>query len=297
MATILTRAGKASALAASEYDDALKRETNTEAGAYTVVAADNRSTVEYTGSGGHTITLPDCSTIKSSEDTGDFQVTIKHGGTGALTVDFAASDTVDGTDEALTLAASEVITLKAGTGDDWMITSRCIPDGTAGYVMRMGVINPAWQPPVIGALVHRDSSANVDNGWDYNVNLVGTVIYETVECVSNVTATEGATTIITVPSGYSWMQVSGIVQFAANATGARGAQVLQTNATGDTDVALVPPQMVLFGGVGLSGTPTRIPFATGWIQVNAGEYYKLGTYQNSGGVLSIEGTHMRVKFG
>ena len=157
MATIITRAGKATALAASEYDDALKRETTTKSGSYTVVAADNRSTIEYTSTGTHTITLPDCSTIKSTEDTGDFEVTIKHGGTGSLTVDFAASDTVDGTDEALTLAPSEVITLKAGTGDDWMITSRCIPDGTLGYIMRMGAINPTWGVPIIQETVDNPS--------------------------------------------------------------------------------------------------------------------------------------------
>ena len=149
MATIITRAGKATPLAASEYDENLKMETRLEAAGTAIAADDNRATVVHTGTG-DTFTLPDLSTLLAAEDTGDFIVTIKHGGTsGSLTIDPAAANTIDGTEQNLTLAVAEVVTLKGSTSDNWLIVNRSLPDGTEGYVMRMGAINPAWSQTIV----------------------------------------------------------------------------------------------------------------------------------------------------
>ena len=124
MTTILTAAGKGAKLTPTEADALFYREVNPQAGNYTVDTGDNLATIEYTGSGGHSITLPDASTLLAAEDTGAFETRIKNGGTGTLTVAFNTGDTADGVDADITLQINDCITLKCGSvTDDWMIVS------------------------------------------------------------------------------------------------------------------------------------------------------------------------------
>ena len=268
MATILTRAGKASPLAASEYDDSLKRETTSVSGAHTVVAANNRSTVEYTGSGGHTITLPDCSTIKSTEDTGDFQVTIKHGGTGILAIDFAASDTVDGVDQALALNANESVTLKAGTGDDWMIVSE--------YRL------------ITGVRAYRTANQAHDSGssgtWD-------TVIYNVVtNGYNHGTALNTTTGLITLPSWADYFKVNASLGFVAHATGAYRSIALSTGA--DTDGSTIFEYGSRFAPTAAFVTPVAVN--TGWIPASVASSFYVLSYQDSLTALEMVATYMKL---
>lgn len=127
MATLITRAGNAAPLNANQHDENLKRETNPQSGNYTVAADDNRATVEYTGTGGHTITLPDASTLLASEDTGDFQVTIvnRSGNSSSVIIGRTGAGTINGAASNFTLYVNEAATFKCGsTTDDWMIVSQ-----------------------------------------------------------------------------------------------------------------------------------------------------------------------------
>lgn len=127
MATLITRAGNAAPLNANQHDENLKRETNPQSGNYTVAADDNRATVEYTGTGGHTITLPDASTLLASEDTGDFQVTIvnRSGNSSSVIIGRTGAGTINGASSNFTLYVNEAATFKCGsTTDDWMIVSQ-----------------------------------------------------------------------------------------------------------------------------------------------------------------------------
>ena len=93
MTTIITRAGKGSALTATEFDTNHKRGAQTKSGNYTVVGSDNRDTIEVTAAA--TITLTACATL-TSDDTGDFEVTVKNKHTGYITVARSSTDTIDG---------------------------------------------------------------------------------------------------------------------------------------------------------------------------------------------------------
>ena len=119
MPTILTRAGKASALTHNEMDTNLKQPSQTKSGAYTVAESDNRSCIEYSGSGSQDFTMPDVATVVAAADTGDFEVTIKNVGTGTLGVtNTTGADTIDGSTVDLTIGINGSVTLKANQGGD-----------------------------------------------------------------------------------------------------------------------------------------------------------------------------------
>lgn len=125
MPKILTAAGKGAELTPTEADSLFYREVNPQSVSYTVDTGDNLATIEYTGAGGHTITLPDVSTLLAAEDTGAFMVRIKHGGTGTLTVARGTGNTIEGAAANITLNENGCVTLKAGSvADDWMVVSR-----------------------------------------------------------------------------------------------------------------------------------------------------------------------------
>lgn len=119
MSTILTRAGKGSALTHTEMDTRTKQAAQTKAGAYSIAESDNRDTIEYSGSGGDDFTMPDVATVVAAADTGDFEVTFKHVGTGVLGItNTTGADTIDGSTTDIILSPNNSITLKANQGGD-----------------------------------------------------------------------------------------------------------------------------------------------------------------------------------
>lgn len=148
---------------------------------------------------------------------------------------------------------------------------------------------------VAGAVVRRSSDTSVIDGFDYNVYF-DTTTYDTVGCISNGAATEGTTTVITVPSGYTFMKIVANIHFTNNATGLRGISVYSTNSSGDTETDLIPVVFVTSDSAS-STVQTSMQVDTGWRRVSAGQYYKVATYQTSGGVLSIlNGSWFSVEF-
>ena len=125
MPEIITRTGKASELTYAEMDQNLHRDTQSQAGNYTIQSSDNREVIEYTGAGGHSFTLPDLSTLLTGIDTGDFRVTLKHNGGGVLTIARTGANTIDGVAGDLTLYPGDSVSLAGGTVvDDYIITHR-----------------------------------------------------------------------------------------------------------------------------------------------------------------------------
>jgi len=120
MSNLVTRATKGSALTHNEMDTNWKQGAQTKATVYTIAEGDNRDTIEYSGTGSEAFTLPDAATIAAAADTGDFEVTIKHVGTGTLSVTcLTGTDTIDGSTSDVTLEPQESRTFKldqAGTG-------------------------------------------------------------------------------------------------------------------------------------------------------------------------------------
>ena len=72
-------------------------------GNYTVIASDRNKLVDYTGTGGHTLSITAAATLGSG-----FEFHIKNSGTGNITVDPNGSETIDGT-TTLTLTPNQAI--------------------------------------------------------------------------------------------------------------------------------------------------------------------------------------------
>lgn len=117
MSTILTRAGKGSALTHNEMDTNWKVGAQAKSALYNIAESDNRDTIECDGT--FTTNLPDAATIITSADTGDFEVVLKNIGTGVITVGrTTGADTIDAAAADVTLAAKESGIFKVNTAGD-----------------------------------------------------------------------------------------------------------------------------------------------------------------------------------
>lgn len=115
MAAIITRTGKGAAITQSENDSNLdslcginEPQTGT---AYTVSAADQNSTIEFSNVAPVTATLTLISTIIAANDTSDFQVSLKNVGVGVVTVT-PTTDTFDDGSAIKTLSQYEWVTIQ-----------------------------------------------------------------------------------------------------------------------------------------------------------------------------------------
>ena len=115
MAAIITRTGKGAAITQSENDSNLdslcginEPQTGTD---YTVDAADQNSTIEFSNAAPVIATLALISTIIATNDTSDFQVTLKNIGVGVVTVT-PTTDTFDDGSATKVLAQYEWITIQ-----------------------------------------------------------------------------------------------------------------------------------------------------------------------------------------
>ena len=115
MAAIITRTGKGAAITQSENDSNLdslcginEPQTGT---AYTVVAADQNSTIEFSSAAPVVATLTLISTIIAANDTSDFQATLKNIGTGTVTIT-PTTDTFDDGSATKVLAQYEWMTIQ-----------------------------------------------------------------------------------------------------------------------------------------------------------------------------------------
>jgi hypothetical protein len=82
---------------------------NAQSASYSILTSDYY--IAYTGTGGHTFTLP-------AATTGGRSFLIKHSGTGTLTIARSGSDTIDGA-TSLTLATYDSALLVADGTSDW----------------------------------------------------------------------------------------------------------------------------------------------------------------------------------
>lgn len=115
MAAIITRTGKGAAITQSENDSNLdslcginEPQTGT---AYTVNAADQNSTIEFSNAAPVMATLTLISTIIAANDTSDFQVSLKNIGVGVVTIT-PTTDTFDDGSAIKVLAQYEWITIQ-----------------------------------------------------------------------------------------------------------------------------------------------------------------------------------------
>ncbi|GMR03275.1 MAG: hypothetical protein BMS9Abin21_105 [Thermodesulfovibrionia bacterium] len=119
MTTLTTRSGKGSSLTHAELDANFPQASQTKAGAYTLAESDNRDTVEYSGAGGDSFTLPDAATVAAASDTGDWEVTVHHKGSGVLTIArTTGADTINGTAANDTITANVSVTYKVNQAGD-----------------------------------------------------------------------------------------------------------------------------------------------------------------------------------
>lgn len=95
------------AAAAASASSVNLRTINMQAAGYTVAATDRNKLIEYTGAGGHTVSLPTIATLG-----GGFEFHVKHAGTGNLVVDANAvgGTTIDGV-ASITLTAGQAIVI------------------------------------------------------------------------------------------------------------------------------------------------------------------------------------------
>jgi len=132
MSTITTRSSKGSALTHAELDANFNKGSQAKVGTYTVLASDNRDTIECNGT--FTISLPDVATVLAASDTGDFEVTIKNTGTGVITIGRATgADTIDGTASDVTITNNQSVVLKAdqaGNGYNILADKNVVEFGT-----------------------------------------------------------------------------------------------------------------------------------------------------------------------
>src|SRR3990172_9118062 len=116
MTTLTLRDIAGVALTYSQLDNNFKLETNPKSADYTTLKSDNRSTIEYTGTGGHTVTLPTAATILSLVDTADYQVVIKNSSnSGIVYVAAASGDTIDSVSAVRSIPPQGSLLLKVGS--------------------------------------------------------------------------------------------------------------------------------------------------------------------------------------
>jgi len=131
MPTIITRAGKGSDLTPTEADSNFKKTVRQLTSSGAGLISDNRGTIEANHAATPVaVTLLAVATAAAAQP-GDYSVTITNIGAAAATVDGNASELIDGSDTALTLAQYSSVTVEvdsAGTG--WKIIARTGDIGT-----------------------------------------------------------------------------------------------------------------------------------------------------------------------
>jgi len=268
MPTIRTAAGGGE-LTPTEADANMKRQVTAVPGNHSVVTGNNRDTLEYIGSGGESITFPDASTLLASEETGDFQVTIKHGGTGVLTVAFNTGDTVDGVDSDIILSANDCIALKCGSvTDDWMIINK--------------------YQPVYGVRAYRTTNQAHNSGstgsWD-------PVVYDiTTNGYNHGTALNTTTGLVTPPTWAAYFKVNARTAFVANATGDHRSIALATDSSSNGSTIFEygdrrAPTSAFANVVGIS---------TGWIAKSVIPQFYVMSWQDSTTNLEMEAAFMKL---
>lgn len=235
MPEIITAAGKGAELTPTQADSLFYREVNPQSGNYTVDTGDNLATVEYTGSGGHTITLPDASTLLAAEDTGAFMVRIKHGGTGTLTVARDTGDTVDGGAANITLIENGCVTLKCGSvADDWMVLDNYYDFGThqsagaSGYQKLPGGLILQWGTISTGSI----DAATAYNSWGIVTDTLTYPVAFGTACYSITFNSAGSSAGYIVAGSYGAPGTTTCAWFAQNATSTIQAATLYWMAIG-----------------------------------------------------------------
>jgi len=127
MAAVITRTGKGAAITQAENDanlDSLCGVNESQIGTtYTVDAADQNGTIEFSNASPVAVTLTLISTIIAANDTSDFEVTLKNIGAGAATIT-PTSDTFDDGSATKVLAQYEWMTIQSdSTQSLWNIVS------------------------------------------------------------------------------------------------------------------------------------------------------------------------------
>jgi len=136
MTSIITRSGKGSALTHPEMDsnlDSLNGINEAQTGtSYTVVAADQNRTIEFSNAATITVTLTLIATILASSDTSNFKVIIKNIGVGQVDI-VPTTDTFDDGDTTKTINQFEWICIETdNAGTSWNVINLGFVTGIGG---------------------------------------------------------------------------------------------------------------------------------------------------------------------
>jgi hypothetical protein len=135
--TATTQATNASASATAAAASAAAvnlRTINAQSGNYTVLATDRNKLVDYTGSGGHTFSLTAAATLGTG-----FEFHVRNSGSGSVTLDPNASETIDGS-ASIALSANQAIVLVCD-GSNWKVTQSRGYGAGAGTVTSVSASN------------------------------------------------------------------------------------------------------------------------------------------------------------
>lgn len=146
MPTILTRAGKGSALTHNELDANFSRTVRAVTGTDSVVASDNRNLIECNhATVAFTVTMITVA-LAAAEDTDGFETTFFNIGAAVASIDGDGTETINGATTAITLKQYDGVTLKlnsAGTGWDTIARVGDLGDVDVGAFTSNGIADNA----------------------------------------------------------------------------------------------------------------------------------------------------------
>lgn len=266
MTTIRTRAGKGSALSATEYDDAVKRTPVAKSSNYTLDASHNREVHELGGSI-TTVTLPVVS--RSFTETGDWFITLINTLDTTITIG-RNGQTIDGASADITLNGKDKITIWMNSTYDGFYTNR-----------------RSWSP-YYAVTAYRTTNISIPNATYTDLPFTS----ETHDSGS-LHDTSVNPELFVAPSWATKMRMTGTIRWENNTTGVRGFRVVTSAGANLTPNHVVQEP----GGADIAVT---VNISTGLLNVTGGASYKIQVYQNSGGNLAIlgifNGTYVTVEF-
>lgn len=184
MTIVITRTGKGSAISQAENDANLSslcgiNEPQTGA-TYTVVAADQNRTIEFSNASPIDVTMTAIATIIAAIDTDDFKVTLKNIGAGLVTCTRGGTDTFDDGGTTLTINQYESVTLQSDstqaiwnviqTGNNGVVKADIYDDNGNEVIKRGTTASAVNEVTVTNAATGNDPTIR-PTGSDANINV------------------------------------------------------------------------------------------------------------------------------
>lgn len=256
MTLMRSRASKGSKLTHGELDANFVRDVDIKTSNYSALVGDNRTTLECNhASTPFTVTLGDAATMAAAED-GEYEVTILNIGVALITIARAGSDTINGASTSIVLAKSMSVTLKVNAAED----------GYNSIANNKGNFRGCLAANIDAQTI----SATTDTviAWDAET-------YDT----DTIHDTSTNNSRLTVPTGVSYVRISGQVDWFYTAAGTRAIQIIKNGSSSYPGIArssMLPDNAGDFQRV---NSPI--------LAVSATNYFELSVYQTSGGNLDI----------